>query len=88
MRLLGYVIAPAAWAFAAAALWNWFIAPLGVVEIGPLAAAGVSITVWFFVGVAYGFEPMTPRHPERYLAAAVGSFAVGWLVHVLQVWGR
>lgn len=63
-------------------LWNWFIAPLGVVQIGYWLALGISLTInTFFIRI-----PKREEDKNGDFLEAVGT-EVGYIIALLLIWG-
>ena len=63
-------------------LWNWFIAPLGVAQIGYWLALGISLTInTFFIRI-----PKRDEGENGDFLEAIGT-EVGYIIALLLIWG-
>ena len=58
-------------------LWGWFAVPLGAVDISVVHAAGIVLLVG---AVTMQFNDAVFRYPKKYLAYAIFSPAIVWLL--------
>lgn len=67
-------------------LWNWFIAPLGLVTVGLWQAMGISVFATFIRARVRTEDKTTSKHAEDLLNATIMTtliWGMGWVVHAL-----
>ena len=86
--LLGIVAEISIGGYANSVLWEWYIAPLGVMQITPLHGAGIAITVKLIFGLNTSDfnEAIIAERPFKCLMEPIFGplimMMIGWIVHI------
>ena len=76
------------YAFVLSVFWGWFLVPLGVIDIGPAHAYGLS-TMVTMVTYRRDLETKDQSMLEVFLAHAVKVaifFLIGWVAHQIMIY--
>ena len=70
-------------------LWNWFVAPLGVMKVGIFHAMGLDVlfTFWATLTVPDKPVPVRPSQKTAGIGIALATLVAGYALHIGMTWG-